>query len=293
MTQMIIGLGRTNSVELVFDVLTTPVAELWLDRMSHRHQWSMDNPDRFYGFDSIEQEKHRALSTMQQCIDTVNRYQHIINKELTQVDDQDTLNYLHNIFERYHGQLDQQSHEFWQSAPAEVQRSLALINITVHRCESLRGGSMNTRFVCTWYGMPKTQTLSLELQQQYGVLQSEFGGVYLNYCEIGKTAKDMAYDRDQYMADEMFKPFNYYSADFRVDLYSDSVEAAQQCQQQTAEYVLERKDFFQQFGIDSIDDVRIQPLKFKVAQLVYDSRDVECIISQIRANQYVNSVIIE
>jgi hypothetical protein len=293
MPQMIIGLGVTESCSLVFDVLNTPVADLWLERMSHRHAWAMDNPDRFYGFNSVEQEQQRALATMQQCIDTVNQYQPIIDRILTRVNDQDTLNYLHNIFELYHGQLDQQTHEFWQTAPEAVRQALAMINITVHRCESLRGGHMNTRFVCTWYGMPKTQTLGLELQQQYGVLQSEFGGVYLNYCEIGKTAMDMANDRDQYMADEMFCPFNYYSADFRVDLYSESMDAAQQRQQQTVKYVQERTEFFQRFGIVDTDDVRIQPLKFKVAQLVYDSADTERIISQIRANQYVNSVTIK
>jgi hypothetical protein len=230
---------------------------------------------------------------MQQCIDTVNQHQPIIDRTLKRVDDQDTLNYLHNIFECYHGQLDQQTHEFWQTAPEEVRQALAMINITVHRCESFRNDTMNTRFVCTWFGMPKTQTLSLELQQRYGSLQSEFGGVYLNYCEIGKTATEMMYDRDQYMADEMFQPFNYYSADFRVDMYSESAHVAKQRQQQTVDYVSGHKEFFQRFGIADVDDVRIQPLKFKVAQLIYDSRDIERIISQIRANQYVNSVIIE
>jgi hypothetical protein len=293
MPQMIINLGSINSVELEFDVLHTPVAELWLERMSQRHHWPMDNPDRFYGFNTVKQEQQRALDTMQQCIDTVNQHQPIIDQTLTRVDDQDTLNYLHNIFERYHGQLDQQTHEFWQTAPEAVRQALVMINITVHRCESFRSGHMNTRFVCTWYGMPKTQTLALGLQQQHGVLQSEFGGVYLNYCEIGKTATDMANDHDQYMADEMFCPFNYYSADFRVDLYSDSMDAAQQRQQRTVKYVQERKEFFQQFGIVGTDDVRIQPLKFKVAQLIYDSADTERIISQIRANQYVNSVTIK
>jgi hypothetical protein len=293
MPQMIIGLGHTGSVELVFDVLDTPVATLWLERMSHRHQWPMDNPDRFYGFNTVEQERHRALHTMQQCIDTVNQYQPIINRTLACVDDQDTLNYLHNIFERYHGQLDQQSHEFWQTAPDAVRQALAMINITVHRCESLRGGTMNTRFVCTWYGMPKIKTLDTVLQQQYGSNASEFGGVYLNYCEIGKTATDMAMDNDQYMADEMFRPFNYYSSDFRVDLYDESTDTVQRQQRKTADYVTKHQEFFKRFGVHSADDVRVQPLKFKVAQLVYDSANKECIISQIRANQYVNSVIIE
>jgi hypothetical protein len=291
MTQMIIELG--NQYQMQFEIASTPIAKLWLERMSHRHSWPMDNPDRFYGFTTIGQEIKRALDTMQQCIKTVNQHSPIINRSLVSVNDQDTLNYLHNIFERYHGQLDQQNHEFWKSAPADVKQALADINITVHRCESLRGGKMNPRFVCTWYGMPKTQTLDLALQEQYGVPGVEFGGVYLNYCEIGKTASEMAVDRDHYMADEMFQPFNYYSADFCVTLHTEPNSVVEQRKNTTENYVNNNRMFFKRFGINSVDDVRVRPLKFKVAQLVYEPNDKDRIMSQIRENQYVHSVTIK
>jgi len=293
MPQMIVKLGLTNGVSLTFDVLDSPVAELWLERMNQRHHWPMDNPDRFYGFNSYKAEQQLALNTMDRCIQTVNQYQHIINCTLTRVDDQDTLNYLHNIFECYHGRLDQQNHNFWKLAPLAVRRALADINITVHRCESLRYGKMHPRFVCTWYGMPKIKILDASLQEQYGSTGSEFGGVYLNYCEIGKTATDMAYDNDQYMADEMFQPFNHYSADFRVDLYSESATEIRRRQNKTSEYFNSNLEFFKKFNIVDGNDIRIQPLKFKVAQLVYESEEKASIISQIRAHQYVESVIIK
>ena len=291
MTQMIIELGDRYRLE--FEIASTTIAELWLERMNYRHAWSMDNPDRFYGFNSFDDEVRRALTTMQQCIDTVNQHQHIIHQTLSSINDQDTLNYLHNIFERYHGQLDSQTHNFWKTAPTAVQQALANINITVHRCESLRNGHMSPRFVCTWYGMPKTQTLDLTLQEQHAVEGSEFGGVYLNYCEIGKTATDMAYDNDQYMADEMFQPFSHYSADFRVDLYTESSNEIEQRRQKTADYFDSNRQFFKQFGIESSTDIRIKPTKFKVAQLVYESQDKQRIISQIRDNQHVNAVTIK
>jgi hypothetical protein len=293
MTQMIINLKSTDNALLTFDILDSPVAELWLERMNYRHNWPMDNPDRFYGFNSYEEEQRRALDTMDRCIKEVNQYRPIIDRVLTRVDDQDTLNYLHNIFECYHGQLNQQSHYFWQTAPAAVQQALANINITVHRCESLRQGKMDPRFVCTWYGMPKTKTLDILMQDQYGSSGSEFGGVYLNYCEIGKTATDMAYDNDQYMAVEMFQPFKHYSADFRVDLYSESAAEIEYRQNKTTEYVNTNLNFFRKFDITDSNDIRIRPLKFKVAQLVYKPDEKERIMLQIRANQYVQSVIIK
>jgi hypothetical protein len=293
MTQMIINLGFAKPAPLTFGILDSPAAKLWVERMNHRHSWPMDNPDRFYGFNSLEEEQRRALDTMDRCIRTVNQYQPIINRSLTSVGDQDTLNYLHNIFECYHGQLDQQVHEFWKTAPESVRQALADINITVHRCESLRHGKMHPRFVCTWYGMPKTKTLDTLLQDQCGSSGSEFGGVYLNYCEIGKTATDMAYDNDQYMAAEMFQPFRHYSADFRVDLYSESQTEIEYRQNKTNEYFNNNLEFFKKFNIVDSDDIKIRPLKFKVAQLVYEPDEKERIMLQIRANQYVQSVTIK
>ena len=293
MTQMIINLGFNEAASLTFDILDSPVARLWVERMNYRHSWPMDNPDRFYGFNSYEEEQRRALDTMDRCIQEVNQYRSIINRKLTSVTDQDTLNYLHNIFERYHGQLEQQDHEFWKLAPESVRRALAEINITVHHCESLRRGKLYPRFVCTWYGMPKTKTLDTSLQDQYGSSGSEFGGVYLNYCEIGKTATDMAYDNDQYMAAKMFQPFKHYSADFRVDLYSESAAEIEYRQNKTTEYFNTNLNFFRKFNITDSTDIRIQPLKFKVAQLVYEPDEKERIMLQIRANQSVQSVTIK
>ena len=140
---------------LTFDILDNPLAELWVNRMNDRKYYPLDHPDRFYGFDAPEQEQDRAIKLIQDNIATVNRYNPIITRQLTEVDDQDTLNYLHSIFERYHGLLDHQDQEFFVDAPDQVRQALADLNINVHRCESVaRGG--RPRFVCTWYGMPKT-----------------------------------------------------------------------------------------------------------------------------------------
>ena len=105
---LVIKLGNDN-FELRFQIRSTPLAELWLDRMHQRHAWPMDNPDRFYGFGTAQQEQDRARDMIQQCIATINNHQHIIDREFEYT--QDGLNYLHNIFERYHGLLDQQTSE--------------------------------------------------------------------------------------------------------------------------------------------------------------------------------------
>lgn len=278
--------GQSADLELTFELTDSPVTDLWLERMSMRHQWPLDDPARFYGFGSSQEEQDRALNMIWECISVINNYQPIIDRTIESVNDQDTLNYLHHIFEVYHGLLDSQNTDWWLAAPKSVQHALAQLNIAVHRCESVKFDK--PRFVCTWFGMPKTKRLTQDLFEQCGTLDLDFGGVYLNYVEIGKTFLDLATDNDQYIADEAFKPFEHYSADFVVYLFDKDPAFSQYMQNLISRYYENNKSFFQQRGINGVDDYRVQPLKFKVAQLQYDNR--EKIIEMLRTRQYVSEV---
>jgi hypothetical protein len=274
-----------NNFELCFNIRKTPLAELWIERMSHRHAWPMDNPDRFYGFGTVQQEQDRAVGMIQQCIATINDHQHIIDREFEYT--QDCLNYLHNIFERYHGLLDQQTSEYWHSAPTTVQQALANLNLAVHRCETALGSSA-PRFVCTWFGMPKTQQLDIDTMMRWGELEIKFGTVYMNYCEIGKTVEDLAQDNDIYIGNDAFKPFGHYSADFNVAFYSQELTHKLDHMQQ---YINRHQDFFLAQGIENVYNVQALPLRFPVADLLFKT-DSDTILSQIRSRQYVSNVAI-
>jgi len=274
-----------NNFELCFNIRKTPLAELWIERMSHRHAWPMDNPDRFYGFGTAQQEQDRAVGMIQQCIATINDHQHIIDREFEYT--QDCLNYLHNIFERYHGLLDQQTSEYWHSAPAAVRQALANLNLAVHRCETAVGLSA-PRFVCTWFGMPKTQQLDIDTMMRWGELEIKFGTVYMNYCEIGKTVEDLAQDNDIYIGNDAFKPFGHYSADFNVAFYSQELTHKLDHMQQ---YINRHQDFFLAQGIENVYNVQALPLRFPVADLLFKT-DSDTILSQIRSRQYVSNVAI-
>jgi hypothetical protein len=281
---LIIKLGSDN-FELRFQIRSTPLAKLWLERMSQRHAWPMDNPDRFYGFGTIQQEQRRAVEMIQQCIITINAHDRIINREFEYT--QDCLNYLHNIFERYHGLLDQQTSEYWHSAPDTVRQALANLNLAVHRCETAMFAP-SPRFVCTWFGMPKTQQLDINTMQEYGVLDIKFGTVYLNYCEIGKTVEDLSHDNDTYIGDDAFKPFRYYSADFVVSFFEKDLRHKLTSMQQ---YIAQHQEFFLAHGIENVYNVQAQPLRFPVADLEYTGTQEE-LISQIRSRQFVREVTI-
>ena len=286
-----IDLVANNTLTLEFQLLDSPIAELWVERMNSRGNYPLDHPDRFYGFNSQEEEARRAEHYIQSCINTINAYQTIIDRPFTNYQDQDCLNYLHNIFERYHGQLDQQDTEFWNQAPYEVRQALANLNLAVHRCESIDRGA-RPRFVCTWYGMPKTLHLPQEYMLKYSTMSTFFGTVYLNYCEIGKTLEDLTTDRDRYIGNDMFKPYDYYSADFVVKFWNDSTNEIQDKLAGMQQYYNTHQEFFQSRGYTKFNDPRLLPLRFPVAQLI-ETMPREQLLEEIRQQQQVSRVYIQ
>jgi hypothetical protein len=199
--------------------------------------------------------------------------------------DQDSLNYWHHVFETRHGFLEQED----RSDP--VTAVLADLNVAVHRCESVARGN-RPRFVCTWYGMPKTKTLTTELMQQYGTLNPAFGSVCLNYCEIGKTLEDLTQDRDNYISDAAFRPFNHYSADFNVRMHEETVAYAAEKQIRMQEYYRHHREFFFEQGYTTFQDPRMLPLRFPVAQLV-ETMPRDQLLEHIRLRQTVTQVTIQ
>lgn len=275
-----------NNFELRFKIRKTPLAELWLERMHQRRAWAMDNPDRFYGFGTVQQEQQRAVDMIQQCIVTINAHDPIIDQQFEYT--QDGLNYLHNIFERYHGLLDQQTSKYWLLAPDTVRQALANLNLAVHRCEAAQRPP-RPKFICTWFGMPKTQCLSPALQQQYGEPAIEFGTVYLNYCEIGKTVEDLTRDNDQYIGEDAFRPFGYYSADFFVAFYDLDLTSMYP---RIQTYIESQQNFFSRYNIYNAYNIQAQPLRFPVADLEYTGSQ-EHLITQIRSRQLVREVAVQ
>lgn len=280
-----------QNLTLKFDLLPSPLTDLWRERMDARGTYPLDHPDRFYGFNSHKEEIKRAEFYIRGCIDTINDYQQLIERPFTNYQDQDCLNYLHNIFERFHGQLDQQDTEFWNQAPHEVRQALANLNLAVHRCESIDRGA-RPRFVCTWYGMPKILHIPVEHMLKYGTMSTFFGTVYLNYCEIGKTLEDLTVDRDNYIGDNMFKPYDFYSADFVVKFWDDTTEEIQNKLNHMRDYYNQRQEFFQQQGYTTFNDPRLLPLRFPVAQLI-ETMPREQLLEEIKQQQYVNRVYIQ
>ena len=232
-----------DSIIVQYRLRQTSISQQWVNKvLTAQQQYQIDDPKRFYGFGSYELQVQDALDRINHNITIINLHEKIIWRTLTDVQDQDTLNYLHNIFEVHHGMLDQQDDADWIALPESVRLALADLNLCVHRCESVARGA-SPRHVVTWFGLPKTDNLELE---DYDQVQYSWGAgtVFLNYAEIGKTLEDLAFDNDQYIAPGAFQPFRHFSADFVVRFYEQTPEQAMEKRAIIDAYYRGKKSFF-------------------------------------------------
>jgi hypothetical protein len=250
--------------------------------------YPIDDPERFYGFNSVEAERADALARLQEDIAVINSHRLIIERNITSVDDQDTLNYLHHIFEMYHGLLDSQNTPYWQAAPIEVRRALARLNIDVHRAEDA-GRNLKPKFICTYYGLPKNVLFHTD-DYQHISNKYNFGDLTITYAEIGKTLADMCHDNDDYIHPAAFQPYRHISADFGVGFDDVSTEDALAERVKVWNYWTQHKDKFESLGC-TWQHPQHQPGKITVADMIYTDRDAT--LDSIRTRQRVNSVTIK
>ncbi len=204
-----------DQLTIDYELRDTSIAHKWVQRVLLAQQlgYPIDDPARFYGFGSIYEQKASAVSDMNNLIEILQNWI-CIDKRLSSVEDQDTLNYLHHRFEIEHGLLDKQNYG------TALQQNLCKLNILVHRCESIARGAQ-PRHVVTYFGLPKTEILEID-DYQYFESDVKFGTVYINYAEIGKTLHDLMLDNDSYIQPEAFQPFRHYSADFVVKFWDST-----------------------------------------------------------------------
>lgn len=270
--------GPTNhddQVVIDYQLRPTSITKKWVDRVltAQHNNYSINDPARFYGFGSIQEQIDAALTDMNNLIDKLNSWTQI-DYRLQFVNDQDTLNKLHHVFELEHGLLDQKAPD-----PAYKQ-ALCNLNLLVHRCESIARGAL-PRHVVTYFGLPKTKTLEFE-DYKYFESNIKFGTVYINYAEIGKTLFDLMTDNDSYMEPQSFQPFCHYSADFVVRFWKDSsVDLHDNLQT----YYNKHKDFFISLG-HSWDSLSRSIGSIPVADLDYTGD----ILKDLETRQFVKAV---
>lgn len=241
-----------DPITLQYNLIQNPVTEKWVEKLSQSIQTvPIDDPYRFYGFYDVTIEKEKAIQALNNCIDIINEYKNgFITRKLYDNVDQDTLNYLHHIFEVYHGLLDE-PHEFFKEAPSKVKWALGNLNVQVHRCEGhvedKRRKQLPTHMV-TYYGTHRHDMLDIS-DYEYFTDYFEVGTVYLLYVEIGKTLQDLAIDEDNYISDFAYRPFRHYSSDFIVRFFGNSAKGWQDLRKLYKIHYDNNKEFYDSKGM--------------------------------------------
>jgi hypothetical protein len=264
-----------NPVEIKYKLRDTSITKKWAERVLAAQQqgYSVDDPGRFYGFGSIQDQTTAALTDINNLIDHLNHWT-TIDYRLQFVSDQDTLNKLHHIFEIEHGLLDQ------KDSDSEYKQSLCDLNLLVHRCESIARGA-HPRHVVTYFGLPKIETLEPD---DYKCFESsvKFGTVYINYVEIGKTLFDLMMDNDSYIDPAAFQPFWHYSADFVVRFWDDDNS---DLENRLRTYYNQHQDFFMSIGY-TWNSLAKSIGSIPVADLEYTGN----ILKELETKQFVKAV---
>lgn len=281
--------NNVNPICLKYKLTPYDITQRWANKVAYcLNNLAIDDPYRFYGFDDLETERQKSINSINSCIDTINEYRpNFITKKVSYPIIQDTLNYLHHIFEVFHGTVNK-PHEFFIAAPKQVQDALSQLNLLVHRCEGFvetTGRKTLPAHMITWFNLPKQETLELS-DYQYFTDYIEFGTVYLMYTEIGKTLQDLAFDNDQYIDVNAYKPFRFYSSDFMVRFYGISVTTWRDLRKKYRQHYLENQEFYDSTGYD-FNHPYNTPGNIPVANLIQQPIDV---VKELKIRQMVKQV---
>jgi len=274
--------------------LNNEITHRWLEVLEMGLQlYSIDDPTRFYDFDSKQKEIEEALHKVNKDIDIINKHKHLIDKSLKDINDQETLNYLHNIFEVHHGHLDRQhKSQYYIKAPNNVREALANLNIDVHRCEFIgRNKRSRPRTVTTWYNLPKTHHY-FNTDYEHFTNQYKFGTIYLTYCEIGKPLQDLQRDdelgKNKHASNDIFKPYDLFSADFTTMFYDQSEQEAIKENDDMWKYYDLHEEYFTKRGFKKYDK-RMNIGMLPVADLQTDYSNEE-VLELLKDRQYIKKV---
>lgn len=270
--KIIVRLSQKNNHQFTFDLVFKlekhHFVEKWIERFKavQQRQDPISEPWAFYNLNDRFSDDY-IIEEMNRLVDECNRISPgLFDKKLYDVNDQDTLNYLHSIFEFHHGQLDAwKSNELFNIPEGnKLRQNLSFINQMVHRAE---GQGSNKQIRLVWFDIPKTETYT-ETDYQLFTNKREFGGVYICYADVGKNLESLTFDDDDYVHD--FVPNTHYSADLVIRFDSDETDANVETKESAYKnFFMQNREYFESKGYYR-EDPRLTTGNIKIAQLKTD-----------------------
>lgn len=244
-----------NTLDLEYDILDNHFTPKWIkayQRGQHKGN-PISNPDRFSGLNS-DWNKGKVFDLINERVDQINQMvPGLIDRKLNHPNDQDTLNYLHSFFEKYHGKIDSWlTDPWWQDKPQDLRNIWSDLNIFIHKIESLNRGE-NPKIEITWYDTPKPERLE-PADYKLFTHQYRFGFIYSLYADVGKELTSLTYDQDHHHLD--FVPPTTVAADCHLRFHTTSEETVSKIHQDCEKFYDQNCDYFVKKGYQK-DDYRL------------------------------------
>jgi hypothetical protein len=210
---------------LEFQVLDHDLALRWYQLLCDvlRSDPSLREDDRLHDFPNSSWTEQLVVDRINACIDTINVQGSLISDRAVVGGGRQQLNVLHKHFENLRGGILNPS-TYWQNASQVGRSAVNDLNLQIHRLEDLLDAAETAS---AWPHMVLTfcnfQRRPLE-PQDYALFttDTQFGEVYINYCEVGKALWNVYYDRDDVIGDHNIRPLRYYSPEMVIKFYDST-----------------------------------------------------------------------
>lgn len=196
--------NEKEDLELFFQLRKTSIAKKWFDELCKNYP--LHETDRFSNWNSAN-----LISKLNYHIDTINDYDNIIDKKVSETTSQKDLNYLHKFFEDLRGEVVEGT-TWFNNAPKKIQHSVEQFNVMIHQLEADLRTRNHPTIVVTFKDRPIIKLDENDLK--YFTFRWTSGTVYIDYCQVGKTVLDIFKDKDS--TAQGIRPQEYYSADFMI-----------------------------------------------------------------------------
>lgn len=225
--QIIFRDDAAESYHLNFKCYETDIAIKWFDVL--KKQWVKDNEIkekyRLYNFPNSKWNEEKLVDEINKSIKIINDPNKVINHLAYIGMPQEQLNHLHHYFEKLRGGVLTPGN-YWLNANKLQQNALEYYNVLIHKIENFYSSNNGLpRVVCTFNN--KERYILENHDYRHFTITRNFGEVYINYCEVGKTLVDVFKDKDVIIGDDNIRPLKYFSPDFSVHFYNRSKENAE------------------------------------------------------------------
>lgn len=281
--------NQIETLTLKFEIHDHITAKKWYQELTEQLQRNpkLKENNRLYHFPGDSWSLEKITSELKNLATIINSHKFYIS-EVDQIDtsiDQPLLNTLHKYFEDMRGGILNPG-EYFTKSPEHIKRTIEDYNVLIHRTEDkLNAKRDRPRMVLTFQNRRRHELMDSDYDNFS--LDINFGEVYINYCEVGKSLWDVFKDKDTIVGDENIRPLKWYSADMMIYFMNGSYRTRIQ---KFWRWWDTQSEFLSELGFIKYDK-RLSIGHIPVAKLVTD-RDPEEIVLAIAKFDKINRVYI-